>query len=40
MHFEFYVVHTSTTALFINLAKSFKFTIKIRNNIAPTCFGL
>ena len=28
MHFEFYVVHTPTNALLINLVKSFKFTLK------------
>jgi hypothetical protein len=28
MHFEIYVVHSTTNALFINLAKSFKFTLK------------
>jgi len=28
VHFEIYVVHTPTNALFINLVKSFKFTLK------------
>ena len=28
MHFEIYSVHTPTDALFINLVKSFKFTLK------------
>ena len=28
MHFEIYVVHTPTNALFINLVNSFKFTLK------------
>ena len=28
MHFEIYVVHSPTNALFINLVKSFKFTLK------------
>ena len=28
MHFEIYVVHSSTNALFINLVKSIKFTLK------------
>jgi hypothetical protein len=28
VHFEIYVVHSSKIALFINLAKSFKFTLK------------
>jgi len=28
MHFEIYAVHTPTSALFINLVKSFKFTLK------------
>ena len=27
MHFEIYAVHTPTTALFITLVKSFKFTL-------------
>ena len=28
VHFEIYVVHTPTNALFINFVKSFKFTLK------------
>jgi hypothetical protein len=28
VHFEIYAVHTPTNALFINLVKSFKFTLK------------
>ena len=28
VHFEIYVVHSQTNALFINLVKSFKFTLK------------
>jgi len=28
VHFEIYVVHTPTNALFINLVKSFKFALK------------
>jgi len=28
VHFEIYVVHSPTNALFINLVKSFKFTLK------------
>jgi len=28
MHFEIYVVHSPTHALFINLVKIFKFTLK------------
>jgi len=28
VHFEIYVVHLPTNALFINLVKSFKFTLK------------
>ena len=28
VHFEIYVVHTPTNAVFINLVKSFKFTLK------------
>ena len=28
VHFEIYVVHTPTNALFINLVKSFKFPLK------------
>jgi len=28
VHFEIYVFHTPTNALFINLVKSFKFTLK------------
>jgi len=28
MHFEIYVLHTPTNALFINLVESFKFTLK------------
>ena len=28
MYFEIYVVHSPTNALFINLIKSFKFTLK------------
>ena len=28
VHFEIYVVHTPTSALFINLVKSFKFALK------------
>ena len=28
MHFEIYAVHTPTNALFMNLGKSFKFTLK------------
>jgi hypothetical protein len=34
VHFEFYPVHSPTNALFTNLVKSFKFTLKY------TCFGL
>jgi len=39
VHFKIYVVHSPTNALFINLVKSNKFTLK-HNNIAPTYFGL
>jgi len=28
MHFEIYIVHSPTNALFINLVKSYKFTLK------------
>jgi len=28
VHFEIYVVHTPTNAIFTNLVKSFKFTLK------------
>jgi len=28
MHFEIYIVHTPTNALFINLVRSFKFTLR------------
>jgi len=28
VHFEFYAVHSQTNSLFINLVKSFKFTLK------------
>jgi len=28
VHFEIYVVHSPTNALFVNLVKSFKFTLK------------
>jgi len=28
VHFEIYVVHSPTNTLFINLVKSFKFTLK------------
>ena len=28
VHFEIYVVHTATDALFMDLVKSFKFTLK------------
>jgi len=28
VHFEIYIAHSPTNALFINLVKSFKFTIK------------
>ena len=28
VHFEIYVVHTPTNALFINLVKTFKFALK------------
>jgi len=28
VHFEIYIVHTPMNALFINLVKSFKFTLK------------
>ena len=28
VHFEIYVLHTTTNALFINLVNSFKFTLK------------
>jgi len=28
MHFEIYVVHSPTNALFISLVESFKFTLK------------
>ena len=28
VHFEIYAVHSPTNALFINLVKSFKFTLK------------